>query len=143
MEKQDLMKMLLSSTFNRGGNRNHVKFSFDSYVRGYHVYKDVWSPLIGEECFECRYEKGNEQDEFAIAVYLNDLCQDIIVGHIPHNLSKAVFKFLQLPTPKFKTTLQSDQKASQQRCRLWSGNSSDIHFYWIGESHILDREENI
>ena len=36
---------------------NHVEreFSFDWYVRDFHVYKDVWSPLIGEEGLECLY----------------------------------------------------------------------------------------
>lgn len=30
-------------------NQVEAKFSFDLLVRGFHVYKDVWSPLTGEE----------------------------------------------------------------------------------------------
>ena len=30
-------------------NQVEIKFSFDSYKRGFHIYKDVWSPLISEE----------------------------------------------------------------------------------------------
>ena len=30
-------------------NQVEAKFSFDLHVRGLHVYKDVWSPLTGEE----------------------------------------------------------------------------------------------
>ena len=30
-------------------NQVEIKFSFDSYERGFHIYKDVWSPLISEE----------------------------------------------------------------------------------------------
>lgn len=30
-------------------NQVEAKFSFDLHVRGFHVYKDVWSPLTGEE----------------------------------------------------------------------------------------------
>ena len=33
------------------------EFSFDSYVRGFHVYKDIWSPLIGEDPLDCCHEK--------------------------------------------------------------------------------------
>ena len=33
---------------------NHFTQScFKSYVRGFHVYKTVWSPFIGEENLKC------------------------------------------------------------------------------------------
>ena len=38
----------------------------DSVIRGYHVYKDIWVPIIGEILF-CEQESGNEEDCFAIA----------------------------------------------------------------------------
>ena len=31
-------------------------------VHGYHIYKDIWTPAIGEE-FVCRHEWGNKQDK--------------------------------------------------------------------------------
>ena len=37
-------------------------------VRGYHVYKDIWTPTIGEE-FVCRQEWGNDHDRHAVAVH--------------------------------------------------------------------------
>ena len=37
-------------------------------VRGYHVYKDIWTPAIGEE-FVCRQERGNDHDRHAVAVH--------------------------------------------------------------------------
>ena len=38
----------------------------DSVIRGYHVYKDTWVPIIGEILF-CEQEPRNKEDRFAIA----------------------------------------------------------------------------
>ena len=38
----------------------------DSVIRGYHVYRDIWVPIIGEILF-CEQEPGNEEDRFAVA----------------------------------------------------------------------------
>ena len=38
----------------------------DSFIRGYHVYKDIWVPIIGEVLF-CEQEPGNEEDRFAVS----------------------------------------------------------------------------
>ena len=66
------------------------------YVRGFHVYQIVCSPIIGEYELECRNEKENEEDEFAIGVYGYDLRRETLVGHIPRNISKFVYTLLQL-----------------------------------------------
>ena len=39
----------------------------DSAVRGYHVYKVVWKPTIGEK-LQADQELGNEADKFAVKV---------------------------------------------------------------------------
>ena len=78
-----------------------TKFCFESYVRGFHVYQTVWSPIIGEENLECRYEGKNEEDEFAIGAYRNDF-----VGHMPRNISKFVYKFLKLPNSKLSSKVK-------------------------------------
>ena len=44
------------------------KFSLDSYVRGFHVYKGVWSTLLGEEELRCFHKKENKTYELVIAV---------------------------------------------------------------------------
>ena len=38
-----------------------------SYVRGYHVYKDVWEAVVGEGSV-CRRERGNYHDVYAVSV---------------------------------------------------------------------------
>ena len=47
-------------------NNQFIRCCFESYVRGFHVYKTVWSPIIGEENLQCRHEQKNEENEFAI-----------------------------------------------------------------------------
>ena len=75
---------------------NHFKeFSFESYVHGFHVLKDIWNPHIGEDCLKCRHEKENQHEEFAIGVYRNGEMKEKILGHIPFYLSKAKFEFCQ------------------------------------------------
>ena len=69
-------------------NQIEIIFSFHSYVHGFHVYKDVWSPLIDEKGLECFHENEKITYEFAIAVYGNDLSQRIIVGYVPISISK-------------------------------------------------------
>ena len=39
----------------------------DTCVRGFHVYKDVWRPVIGEE-LRCQREVDNPRDPYAVAV---------------------------------------------------------------------------
>ncbi len=40
-------------------------FVFESCVRGYHVYKDIWEASVGEE-LPCQRENGNHADPFAV-----------------------------------------------------------------------------
>ena len=47
-------------------------------VRGYHVYKDVWDTVAGEEML-CKAEPQNSSDRFAVAI----LKENMFVGHIP------------------------------------------------------------
>ena len=35
-----------------------TEFSMESIIRGHHVYKYIWSSIVGEE-LECRIETGN------------------------------------------------------------------------------------
>ena len=80
---------------------NHFTQScFESYVREFHVYKTVWSPLIVEENLKCRHDQNNKEDVFAIGVYRNDLEKETLVGHMPRNISKFVHNFLKLPNSK-------------------------------------------
>ena len=42
-------------------------FAFASAVRGYHVYQDVWKPLVGEK-LAAKWEFDNPMDKHAVKV---------------------------------------------------------------------------
>ena len=67
-------------------------YEFDSFIRGYHVYQHIWTPVEGET-YSCTREPGNEQDCNAVAV----MYEDRVVGHIPLAISKCISLFLTLP----------------------------------------------
>ncbi len=55
----------------------------ESCVRGFHVYKETWSPNIGELLVYTR-ESGNVIDRYAVAVKKSD---GTVVGHSPKRRS--------------------------------------------------------
>jgi hypothetical protein len=71
---------------------DNADFSFDAAVRGYHVYRRVWLPHLGQHLKADR-ERGNAEDRFAIAVRENGDDKPVI-GHLPRELSKVLWYFL-------------------------------------------------
>ena len=63
-------------------------FKFDSVIRGHHIYKDIWTPYLGE-LLHCEPESGNIHDPYAVSVHTTNstsdhsACTTPIVGHIP------------------------------------------------------------
>ena len=51
-------------------------------MRGHHVYKFVWTPVIGEELY-LEPKESSEHDEYAVVVRK----AGEIVGHVPHSFS--------------------------------------------------------
>ena len=64
-------------------------YLYDSVIRGHHVYKDVWTPRIGEILQVARYT-DNHHDRFAVGVFK----EDTIVGHVPREYSRMFYYFL-------------------------------------------------
>lgn len=65
------------------------EFTFQSCIRGYHIYKDIWEPKIDEEV-NGHIEDNNDYDKFAVAFLKNKK----IVGHVPLEYSKVCNFFL-------------------------------------------------
>ena len=111
-------------------NNRFKEFSFDSNVRGFHVYKNIWNPRIDKDCLKCQYESGNNNDKFAIGVYLNDKMKEKIVGHVPLYLSKAMFQFIQLLQSKLPCTVKGKQvnrgAGFSKNLRNWSSAKLNI-----------------
>ena len=68
----------------------------ESAVRGFHVYKDTWTPVLHED-LRTRQELGNTEDRYAVAVVKEaPLSSDgITVGHVPREISRTCWFFLQ------------------------------------------------
>ena len=60
-----------------------------SYIRGYHAYMDVWTP-VQDEMLILKREPTNVADRNAVAVYKDDQ----VVGHVPFNLAPSFSHFL-------------------------------------------------
>ena len=65
----------------------------DTYVKGYHVYKNIWKPTVNEE-LETEMEPDNVMDKYAVCVKK----KTCIVGHLPlgknGKFAKMIFYFL-------------------------------------------------
>lgn len=55
-----------------------TSFRIESTVRGHHVYKSLWTLVMGEE-LRVQIEEDNIFDEFAVAIFKDGN----IVGHVP------------------------------------------------------------
>ena len=62
-----------------------------SCIRGYHIYGEVWTVIIGEQLL-CEREPGNVVDRYAVAVQ-KDL--GVTVGHLPWKISRMCNMFTQ------------------------------------------------
>ena len=62
--------------------RHTAYYETASVVRGYHMYKDIWTPVIGEQLL-CQREEGNPNDRYAVSV----LHLSTVVGHVPRHMS--------------------------------------------------------
>ena len=66
-------------------------FLCDSFVHGHHVYKDDWTPTLGE-ILECKREPQKEKALNAVAVTRDGK----VVGHVPLIYTRYVSRLLEL-----------------------------------------------
>ena len=64
-------------------------FQFTAAIRGYHVFRKIWEPVIEEE-LKCAHKVGNEYNVFSIKTCHGN---GKTVGHLPREISRAT-KFL-------------------------------------------------
>ena len=58
-------------------------FQIESYIKGYHEYKDMWVPKDSEKLI-CRTEPENIVEKYAVWVLLHDK----VVGHLKKGKSR-------------------------------------------------------
>ena len=71
-------------------DNNPSKLEFNSFIRGYHAYMDVWVPTI-DECNRLERDVTNSHDPDAVAIKLET---GTVVGHVPFNLAPILSQFL-------------------------------------------------
>ncbi len=75
------------ATFNLPGN---IRF-YETVIRGYHEYMNVWpSPQIGE-LLACTPEPNNPWDSYAVSIVRDAK----IVGHLPYEIAHLCYFFIQ------------------------------------------------
>ena len=68
----------------------NISFEFDNCVRGHHIYKDVWTPVVNDG-LNYRREEENVSDPYTVAI----IKSGNIVGHTPCWMSTACSLFIQ------------------------------------------------
>ena len=65
-------------------------FLLESVIRGHHVYKTNWTPVIGQ-VLQVHCEASNTHDPYAVATSRDGA----VVGHLPLEFSGVAWHFLQ------------------------------------------------
>ena len=72
---------------------NKKFFEVDSFITGYHVYREFWQPELGQ-FLNVEIEPSNVHDRFAVAVKKDKK----IIGHLPRDNRHLIFFFIQEET---------------------------------------------
>ena len=98
-------------------------FQFESYVRGYHTYLNIWEPLLGE-CLRCAKEPENEVDKHAVAVVrINSRNEEVVVGHVPMVIS------MYLPLPRCTLSVEVTGKRINRGAGYGLEIPAKFHFH--------------
>ena len=63
-------------------------FELESVIRGHHIYKELWTPVIGES-LDVQREPSNPYDCSAVSV----LRDGTVVGHVPREVRRPFQSF--------------------------------------------------
>ena len=91
------------------------KMEFETNIRGHHVYKSVLTPILGKQfkCMKDDREEAKDHNENAIGVNkINAETEDLLVGHIPCEISKLIPYFLK--TDKFNFVVVSYRETKKR-----------------------------
>lgn len=67
-------------------------YKLDIMVRGHHVYKIIWTPLLGETLKKGgNWEDDNDYDEYVVAITRRE---NLSENHVPREISRACYYFL-------------------------------------------------
>ena len=75
----------------------YFKVDFETVIRGHHVYKSVWSPVM-DQVLKCKRDtcaEAQEHDSKAIGVYLISNQEETLAGHVSIELSRLLKNFIE------------------------------------------------
>ena len=78
------------------GNSGKTKFQIPCASRGFHKYREIWKPTLGQN-LSVRQELSNVHDPFAISISAKipgKLTKRDIIGHIPREISRFCHYFI-------------------------------------------------
>ena len=74
------------------------QIEFKTAIRGHHVYKQTWSPSLGEilKCKKDNRQEALDHDEYILGVYKlgSDDAETMLVSDVPIELSMLLSRFL-------------------------------------------------
>ena len=92
----------------------------EKYIKGHHVYKEVWTPEVGEK-LNVLMEPDNRVDKFAVCVEKDQT----VVGHLKKGdsgkFAKTIFYFL-----RSDTYCNCYAEVSGKRCNLKDGEGLQV-----------------
>ena len=99
--QQTLMKMSRTEIINY---EMLYKIEFTCGVRGHHVYKTTWTPVLNEklDCKKDNREEALSHDKHSVGVFKKD---GTLVGHIPIELSRLIDYFMESTEENFVSAL--------------------------------------
>ena len=81
---------LSSSSVVTGDHARMEDYTLEGEIRGHHVYKATWTPVIGQ-ILDVQAESANRHDRYAVFTLHNGS----VVGHLSREYSKLAWYFLQ------------------------------------------------
>ena len=84
------MQLIISGLFKEVWPRlsNMAALTLESVIRGHHIYKSRWTPLLGET-LNTSLELDNEHNKYAVSIVKSVE----IVGHVQRSISKLMGKY--------------------------------------------------
>ena len=116
-----------------GSTSDLAMYCKESVVRGHHVFKRIWTPVVGEVLIVAR-EASNTEDRFAVAVTKDDM----VVGHVPREFSKLCWHFLRHGgTIACEVTGRRKRSSTCTSCRICIADRNHLHTRTILGSHAV------
>ena len=126
-----------------------TNFDGDSFVNGYHEYKNIWTPKIGE-ILSTEREPGTLVDKYAVYVKK----ENEIVGHLPFGrngeFAKTVFYFLRADEYgscnvliKGKPVNLGDGDRMQVLCSLNFVGRNEVYLHFAEDIKVLENKLHI